>query len=199
VSGKKIALIVAAVALVAGLGLFVVLGGTVGLAALIRSFVVEAFEIQGPTMEPAYVDGDRVIVDKSGQPPSLGDVVIVRTPDGITTIKRVVAMPSDEIAMERDVITRNDERITPDAVGGFPDCFEEVLGGVRYRTRRASTSPPSDMDPVVVPEGHLFVLGDHRDRSNDSRFFGPLPIENVVGIVGEHYYRAEPRDLCEMP
>jgi signal peptidase I len=197
--GKRLALLLVGLVALAGVGMVGVGGLTVGLAVGIRSCVAEAFEIQGPTMEPNYIDGDRVIVDKTGEPPTLGGVVIIRLGNGAQAIKRVAALAGDTVAFETNGMVVNGVPIPETPVDGVPGCFETSLGGVSFRIKRDPSSPPDSYDPVVVPDGHVYVLGDHRSRSNDSRILGPLPIDDIVGVVGDHYYRAEPRDPCEAP
>jgi signal peptidase I len=91
-------------------------------------------------------------------------------------------------------VYRNGERITVGEVGPctgdreslypeFDGCtwMRERLLDAEYRTSHSVQSPPMSYDPVTVPPGHIFILGDHRDRSNDSRFFGAVPINRVKG------------------
>lgn len=140
--------------------------------------------------------------------PRLGDVVIVKSPaDNIDIVKRVVGLPGDAIELRRDGIVRNGKPLPRQHLGFCPsdthpeqklrDCewFRESDGG-----RSHLTSFTCDRDPygeamqarrcerltysaasVRVPAGHVFVMGDHRNKSNDSRFFGPVPIRRVKG------------------
>ena len=186
------------------------IGGAVLLALFIRVLLFEAFEIDGPSMEPTLLNGDRVVVAKymyglflpftneaiaSWGMPSPGDVVIVRSPlDNIDIVKRVIGVPGDVIEIRDDVVFRNDEPLQVRIVGPcrsedggheYDSCewVEESIGSRHWQTSRSRLSVPNTMEPMEVPEGHIFVMGDHRDRSNDSRNprVGMIPIQRVKG------------------
>lgn len=163
-------------------------------------FSVRLFEIEGPSMEPGWVDGDRVVVNALTTDPRPGDVVMLESPqDDFTIMKRVIGVAGDEIDIDGFFVMRNGEPILADRIDsadGFI-CFEEEIDGRVFRTKRDPLNPTTDSPPLTVPEGHIYVLGDHRARSNDSRFFGTVPIDRIVGTVGEHYLRVTPRDPCE--
>ncbi len=183
--------------------------GAVLLAVLIRIVLFEAFEIEGPSMEPTLLNGDRVVVAKfryglflpftreavvTWGMPEVGSVVIVKSPeDNIDIVKRVVGLPGDVIEIREGHLYRNDEPMLHDELGACEDADDrhnpndgcewvrENVGEHTYRTSHAMGSPGTSIPPTEVPEGHVFILGDHRDRSNDSRFFGPVPISRVKG------------------
>lgn len=184
-------------------------GGAVLLAVFIRIVLFEAFEIEGPSMEPTLQNGDRVVVAKmlyglylpwaheavlTWGAPHLGDVVIVHSPaDEVDIVKRVIGTPGDIIEVRDRRMYRNGEALPYEDLGPcsedeqldidpFSDCtvFEESIGDLSYRVSD-SESPIWDMDPVEVPDGHVFVRGDHRDRSNDSTRIGTIPVERVKG------------------
>jgi len=182
--------------------------GAIILAMFIRIVLFEAFEIEGPSMEPTLLNGDRVVVAKflyglflpftkeaaiSWGTPDVGDVVIVKSPaDDIDIVKRVIGLPGDTIEIRDDVVWRNGRALPHRDLGpcrlesGQEDpsgCqwVQERLGGEIYRTSHNLVSAPSTSPPVTVPRDHIFILGDHRDRSNDSRFFGAVPITRVKG------------------
>ena len=183
------------------------IGGAVLLALFIRIVLFEAFEIDGPSMEPTLLDGDRVVVAKymyglflpftneavlTWGMPDPGDVVIVRSPaDNIDIVKRVIGIPGDVIEIRDDVVFRNDEPLQVRITGqceypvDYEDCewVEEHVGTHHWHTSRSQLSVPDTIDRATVPEGHIFVLGDHRDRSNDSRAprVGMIPVSRVKG------------------
>ncbi len=192
--------------------------GAIALAMLIRIAIFEAFEIEGPSMEPTLLNGDRIVVSKFNYglflplmtealfnwgTPDLGDVIIVKSPadDRIDIVKRVVGLPGDLIQLRAGILYRNgkalphrdlgpcDDSIERD-IEGFDDCVwaEERFDSGAYRTSRSRFSPNKTTASARVPEGHVYVLGDHRDRSNDSRFFGPVPIARIKGKAVRVYF-----------
>jgi len=144
-----------------------------------------------------------------GKPPQRGDVMVFRYPPEphLDYIKRVVGLPGDKVAYLDKRLTINDEEPVPlkevrdflDAGSGrfFPQ-FEEQLGPQPHHILNVSELPPF-VQPIVqfpylddcdyrangvvctVPEGHYFMLGDNRDNSQDSRYWGFVPEENIVG------------------
>jgi signal peptidase I len=186
------------------------IAGAVLLALFIRIVLFEAFEIDGPSMEPTLLNGDRVVVAKfmyglflpftdeavfSWGIPEVGNVVIVRSPfDNIDIVKRVIGVPGDVIEIRDDVVYRNGDPLLRRIVGpcrndrgveAFDDCewVEEGVGDHTWRTSRSRLSVPDSMEPSEVPPNHILVLGDHRDRSNDSRNpqVGMIPASRVKG------------------
>lgn len=118
-------------------------------------------------MLPALRDEDRVLVTKGYPTPRRGDIISVTMVDGserVGALKRVVALPGDTVAIDGDVAYVNGEpsTVAPDA----------LIGGGGQRT-----------DPLVVPAGMVFALGDNRPVSLDSRHVGPIPLLEVQGKV----------------
>lgn len=196
--------------------------GAVLLAFFIRIVLFEAFEIDGPSMEPTLLNGDRVVVAKfpfglflpftneavvSWGMPDPGNVVIVKSPsDDIDIVKRVIGVPGDRIEIREDVIWRNGEPIHYRVLGPCleeessedpTDCewIEEGIGEERWRTSHSLLSVPESYSTMLVPPGHIFVMGDHRDRSNDSRNprVGMIPIERVKGRALAIYWSNDQR------
>lgn len=193
-------------------------GGAVALALVIRTCLFEPFEIEGPSMEPTLLNGDRVVVSKfafglflpltdeavaTWGVPELGDVVIVKSPaDGVDIVKRVVALPGDTIGLEDDELVRNGKHVISEDVGRcetgqgsrHPRCrwTESTLGESTFVTSAARTS--MDQPELTVPPGHVFVMGDHRDQSNDSRnpSVGPVPIKRIKGKALAIYWSGGP-------
>ena len=154
---------------------------SLSLAIVVRVAGWEAYELEGPSMEPALYDGDRLVVDKhvyglffpfahaaarSWAAPELGDIVVLHAPDeNIDMVKRIVGLPGDTIEVRGDTVIRNG-------------------------TGSAA---------VEVPSGHVFVLGDHGDRSNDSRFFGPVPFARLKGRVAFVYFASDTSRIGRVP
>ena len=158
----------------------VVLVCALGLALLLRAFLVEVFVIPSGSMEPTLMVDNRVVVYKLGyrlHDVNRGDVVVFDNPGpsaGIDDlIKRVVAVGGDTFEIRDGSVYIGGERLEePYLAAGeatfpkapIPGCLNEA-------------------DPLlcVVPEGKVLVLGDSREDSRDSRFFGPVDVDSVVG------------------
>lgn len=138
-------------------------------ATLIVTFGFQVARVEGRSMEPTLHDQDRLIVNKLAyhvDAPQVGDVVMLLHPNnpGPSLVKRVVAAPGDTVAFRDGVVVRNGTLTDEDFIPVDHRSFE---------------TQPS----VVVPEGHYFVLGDHRNNSSDSRFFGPVPMKYILGRI----------------
>ncbi|MDW8319551.1 MAG: signal peptidase I [Anaerolineae bacterium] len=134
------------------------------IALLIHAFLAQATRVYGQSMEPNLHTNMRVVVEKLSyklNPPQRGDVVVLRLrPGDDLLIKRVIALPGEEVSI-------HDGRVY---INGQP-LDEPYLAG---ETR-------GNLAPRVVPPLHVFVMGDNRQASNDSRSFGPVHVDNIVG------------------
>jgi signal peptidase I len=177
---------------------------------LFRSFLFEPFKIPSGSMIPTLLIGDFIVVNKYtyglrlpvlhtkflpiGEP-KRGDVVVFRYPvdPSVNFIKRLVGLPGDTISYREKQLYINGEPVLEKAMGRFTSdevkCttprsdamrFTETLGGVEHDILLHNNSG-SRNDQWLVPEGHYFVMGDNRDRSNDSREWGFVPEENLMG------------------
>ena len=191
---------------------------------LLRSFLFEPFKIPSGSMIPTLMVGDLILVNKfhygvrlpvlnakiiANNEPKRGDVMVFRYPvdKRVDYIKRVVAIPGDEISFVNQTLSINGQAMPMTSEGDFYDDdsmrylpkFTEKLGevahGILVDPKRASIYRP--MESFVqfrdhcrytaegvtckVPVGHTFVMGDNRDNSQDSRFWGFVPDENIVG------------------
>ncbi len=168
---------------------------------VLRSFLVEPFQIPSGSMLPTLEVGDFILVNKFSYglrlpvagtkvvelgDPKRGDVVVFKFPkDGKTNyIKRVVGEPGDKIRYQDKQLFVNDELIAEKHIANLPPLklFEEQLGEVKHRIyedqRRSNLEAEGEW---LVPANSYFVMGDNRDNSNDSRFWGFVPDELVVG------------------
>jgi signal peptidase I len=177
---------------------------------LFRSFLFEPFKIPSGSMIPTLLIGDFIVVNKYAYglrlpvlhtkvvpvgEPRRGDVVVFRYPvdPGVNFIKRLVGLPGDTITYRDKKLFVNGEPLAGREQGPFtsrevkcstprPDAvrYEEILGDTPHDILIHQESFGRD-GQWVVPDGHYFVMGDNRDRSNDSREWGFVPEENLMG------------------
>ena len=177
---------------------------------LFRSFLFEPFKIPSGSMIPTLLIGDFILVNKfayglrlpvlntkvlSVGEPERGDVVVFRYPvdPGINFIKRLIGLPGDTIAYRNKQLFINGEPVEQTEQGLYtgadvkcstprPDGHrrKEQLGAVNHDILLHQGSATID-NQWIVPEGHFFVMGDNRDRSNDSREWGFVPESNLMG------------------
>lgn len=160
-----------------------------GAAVVLRTWCVEAFRVASGSMEPSLLGGDRILVDKLAYvlgSPRRGDVVVFqRKVDGDRTyIKRVVGLPGERVRIVGDVVFVNGtalpEAAAPEhGVGAFWEGPEHR----RWLVQRPASPSAPDGPEVLVPEGTVFLVGDRRGASLDSRTWGPVPIEGIVGAA----------------
>jgi signal peptidase I len=148
-------------------------------------------------MSPTLIKGDDIFVDKRKRAPARGDVIVFKYPlDPSTTyVKRVIALGGDVVEISRGAVAVNGKPLPREVVqSGCPagsdrddvPCFlwnETLDDGRSYEIGTDTSLGERDFDRKVVPSGALFVLGDNRDNSSDSRVWGAVPVENVKGVV----------------
>lgn len=183
--------------------LVLTLGVAVGLAVSVQAYAVKPYRIPSASMLPTLKVGDRVLVDRFshrlGSEPHVGQVVVFTPPsgaedDGVTEcgvtdlpgqacpvatttkahttfIKRVVAVAGDTIAIRGGHVIRNGRR-EPDA-----------------QALPCGDAPACDLPkPITIPRGSVFLMGDNRGNSDDSRFWGPIPTSWVIGEAVLRYW-----------
>ena len=157
------------------------------LALFIRTFFVQAFKIPSGSMIPTLLVGDHILVNKMvygvrnpvtrsvwvhGRMPKRQEIIVFIFPENpkLDFIKRVIGLPGDRIEIRDKKVYVNGKLLE-----------EPYVQHTDPNILPASVSPRDNFGPVVVPEGHLFVMGDNRDQSYDSRFWGFVPIRDVKG------------------
>jgi signal peptidase I len=175
---------------------------------LLRSFLVEPFRIPSGSMMPTLLVGDFILVNKyvygirlpvsdkkvfEVSQPQRGDVVVFRYPLDPSTpfIKRVVGLPGDRIAYYNKVLYINGQQAEQRPIGTYTGhgSGTNMTGALLKQETLGTITHPilvqegySSVDgKLVVPEGHYFVLGDNRDNSRDSRYWGTVPEELLIG------------------
>jgi signal peptidase I len=181
--------------------LVVTVAVAIGLALLIQAFIVKPYRIPTQSMLPTVSVGQRVLANRLDTHPSLYDIVVFHPPAGAdpqipvcgnpqqgaghpqacgeptraqsnnTFIKRVVGLPGDLISIRNGHVYRNgvkeqDSYIEP--CGGGPDC--------------------NFPRPIRVPPDHYFMMGDNRGESDDSRFWGPVEQQSIIGVAFFTYW-----------
>jgi len=167
----------------------------------IRWITIEPYVIPSGSMKPTLLIEDYVVVNKwtyglrlpfsktwlfGPQVPSRGDVVVFRSvsdPDHFM-VKRVVGLPGETISMDASGEIRIDEEplLYTERVEREEDyLFTESLRGHPHPVKYSNFEDNRQRDPFVVPQGHVYVMGDNRDHSMDSRYWGALPLENLLG------------------
>lgn len=161
------------------------LGMAIILAAIIIVFVAQSFLVRGRSMEPSLLDGQRLLVDKvtyKFRPPERGEIIVFKYPADPRRkfIKRVIGVPGDEVMIVGHRLVLN----------GRPLNEEYIMAPIF-----------SAYGPVTVPEGHVFVLGDNRNNSDDSRFpdVGPVPYDLIVGLARIVYWPLTQIDVMRVP
>jgi signal peptidase I len=172
---------------------------------LIRAFVAQAYNIPSGSMKPTLLVGDFILVNKlvyRFSEPKRGDIVVFKYPidPNIDFIKRIVALPGEEVEVRNNQVFINGKPLPLIEVGRGEEngvrkvIYEEVLPeGIKHKVQFYEDFPFSkrDFGPVVVPPNHYFVMGDNRDNSEDSRYWGFLPRENIVGKAFVIYFSGD--------
>ena len=177
---------------------------------ILRSFVYEPFRIPSGSMMPSLLVGDFILVDKfhyglrlpvlhskvtAGDEPRRGDVAVFRFPgnESLDFIKRIIGLPGDHVSYYNRRLMVNGEPLAIDFKETFPgqgngsdnmrggEVHIEQIDGASYTIMTDPKVNFSANGELIVPDGHYFVMGDNRDHSNDSRFWGYVPEENLVG------------------
>lgn len=153
---------------------------SLALALMLRTFLLQAFEIPSLSMRPTLEKGDRILVDKFFFHPSglrRGDLVVFSLPEDSvsgpskTLVKRVVGLPGEEVKVQAGKIYLG-EKLLPEAYLAPSEVVDESAPAQAWR----------------IPQGSYFLLGDNRQASKDSRVFGAVPRERIQGRAFFRYW-----------
>jgi signal peptidase I len=137
-------------------------------------FVMMAVEIKGASMSPTLMDGQRYILYRCPylwREPRKGEIVVIRDPqDHALSIKRVIGQPGDLFEIRRDGVYINGSKLAEN----YLTADAEYASGNRR------------IKPMVLGPKDYFVMGDNRDRSADSRIYGPVPRNFILGVINKH-------------
>ena len=171
---------------------------------LVRSFFIEPYKIPSGSMIPTLMIGDFILVDKNiygyklpltnitlidNEDPQRGDVVVFKYPENkeINYIKRIVGLPGDKLVYKNKRLYVNGNEYTHTQIEHtfdpveIADCQVYIENNFSKEYLILNQSSPPFNFQYQVPDDTYFVLGDNRDNSNDSRYWGPVPKENLVG------------------
>ena len=141
------------------------------IAIVINLFLAQATRVEGFSMEPTLHGQQRLIIEKVSyriHQPQRGDIIVIRVP-GMShlLIKRIVGLPGETLEIHNGVVSINGKKLDEPYVNG---------------------TPRGDYPTTKIPEGYIFVMGDNRNNSSDSRSFGPVSEKNIVGHAWMRYW-----------
>lgn len=177
---------------------------------VIRSFLIQPYRVPTGSLEPTIMPGDFIAVNQFSYgvrfpvlnskiitvgEPKRGDIALFRWPvnPAVVFVKRVIGLPGDHVVYKNKVLYINGKKMTQRFIGtGFDygnaagqiqpvDIYEENLNGVKHKIFRHAQGGETKNYDLKVPAGHYFMMGDNRDNSDDSRFWGAVPERNFIG------------------
>ena len=145
-------------------------------------FLMQPHQVKGSSMHPTLVDQEYLLTDKvtfRRRDPQIGDIIVFKAPQNETFdfIKRVIAIPGDTVAVQNGKVYINGKKLNEEYL---PNNLETEAGKFL-----------SEGQSLLVPENHLIAFGDNRPHSSDSRDWGLVPYENIVGRAFFRYWPAE--------
>jgi signal peptidase I len=195
----------------------------IGIILFLRGFIVQTFNVPTGSMKDTILIGDFLIVNrlKYGiklpftdkylvryKKPEKGEIIVFRYPLGgnglfnnTNFVKRCVAVAGDTVYLEHKILFVNGESGNADYTS-YRDTKEYPPLNIKnelfrnlWKERKLKNYPNvrDNFGPIIVPEGHVFAMGDNRDESDDSRFWGPVPIDNISGTPLLIYWSWKPQ------
>ncbi len=173
---------------------------------LIRSFLIQPYRVPTSSLEPTILPGDFIVVNQfayglrfpvlnakifSLGVPKRGDIALFRSPvDTLILVKRVIGLPGDRIVYKDKILTINGRQMLQTPAGMDLDAEDKFFTPVQVRIEKLDnvehkifikTGKEWEKIDVVVPAGSYFMMGDNRDSSNDSRYWGFVSEKNLIG------------------
>ena len=155
------------------------------LAFIVRHFLFTNYVVHGESMMPTLQDGNRLFVNKVGYDfaaPHYGDIIIFHATPTDDYIKRVIGLPGDTIEYKNDRLYRNGKYVPEPYLKTYKDKLASGAKLTEDFTLQQKTGQ------VKVPPGKIWVMGDNRQISKDSREIGFVDMKTIVGKVGLRYY-----------
>lgn len=202
------------------------LAGVLVTGLFIITFILQAFEIPSGSMEKTLLIGDHLFVNRVQFAPRTGwmgplmpyrtihrdEIAVFMSPEqpGLFLVKRIIGVPGDRIHLRDGDVYRNGQKLVEPFVqhkrefsspytSNFPEFPPSEMFGVKNEKWRDEFRSHVDGEDIVVPPNSYFAMGDNRDESYDSRYWGFIPQANVIGRPMFIYWSFEtPRDQYEM-
>ena len=178
-------------------------GSLLAYALDVREQLIQPFKIPSASMYPTILPNDRIIAVKNAYQtadPQRGDMVLFAYPDDrrVLFIKRVVALAGDRVEIKLGNLYVNGVELPRESIGpattssdnttSTGEVFYENNNGAKYRIFISPEKPAADFGPITVPKYDCFVMGDNRNDSRDSRYFGPLAVTSLKGKFEYRYW-----------
>lgn len=162
---------------------------------VIQNFIAQPFKVDGQSMEDTFLNGQYVLVDRISHlwsPYARGQVIVFQPPAGVESgdypfIKRIIGVAGDTVSLRDGTVYVNGTALDE------PYLFRNAAGQIE------PTDPLGSATSWTVPAGDVFVMGDHREVSEDSRAFGPVPLSSVIGRAWIRYWPPPAFELVPTP
>lgn len=146
---------------------------------VIYLFILQPNQVKGASMDPTFATGDYIFTSKityKFRQPQRGDIIVFRSPKNpdIEYIKRIIGLPADKVLVEKGEVFVNGTKLDEGYIAAKTNTWD---GGF-----------VQDGKTVIVPQDEIFVMGDNRPRSSDSREFGTVPLSSIIGQVFYRYF-----------
>jgi signal peptidase I len=153
-------------------------------------FIMQPNQVKGASMDPTFNTGDYIFTSKvtyKFRGYNRGDVVVFKSPRNpdIEYIKRIIGLPGDKVMIRNSEVYVNGIKLTENYISAKTNLWENGYS--------------KNGETVTVPEGYLFVMGDNRPRSSDSREFGPVPEDSIIGQVFYRYFPSTKMGTIDNP